>query len=88
MVSLPDRDFAWASQFQSIVKVDQGRKVWTCQMRIPLAALSEKVPSVGTRWGLNLFRCDRANKAALAWNPTLTGTFHQPERFGVLEFVE
>ena len=88
MVSLPGRDFDWSSQFQSLVKVDRGRKLWTCQMRIPLAVLDQKKPSVGTLWGLNLFRCDRANKASLAWNPTLTGTFHEPERFGVLEFAE
>jgi hypothetical protein len=88
MINLPGRDFDWSSKFESLVRVDKGRKIWTCQLRIPLAALSEKAPSTGTRWGLNLFRCDRANKASLAWNPTLSGTFHEPERFGVLEFAE
>ena len=55
-------------------------------MRIPLKALASSAPQAGTRWRINFFRCDRANKAALAWNPTLTGSFHVPERFGVLEF--
>ena len=36
--------------------------------------------------GLNLYRIDRANKAFLAWSPVLTGSFHTPEKFGVLEF--
>lgn len=31
---------------------------------------------------------DRANKAALASNPVLAGSFHTPDRFGWLEFVE
>ena len=31
---------------------------------------------------------DRANKAFLAWSPTLTGGFHEPAKFGVLEFTE
>jgi hypothetical protein len=57
-------------------------------MRIPLRALAETSPKTGTQWRLNLFRGDVANAAYLAWNPTLTGTFHVPERFGVLEFVE
>jgi hypothetical protein len=39
-------------------------------------------------WRLNLFRADCAQHAFLAWNPTLVGTAHAPERFGLLEFVE
>jgi hypothetical protein len=57
-------------------------------MRVPLESLSKAQPMAGTQWRLNLYRCDRANKAFLALCPTLTGTFHTPERFGVLEFVE
>jgi hypothetical protein len=30
---------------------------------------------------------DTAHDAFLAWNPTLSQTFHTPERFGVLEFT-
>lgn len=82
------KDFAWESKFESAVRVDRQAKVWNCEMRIPLSALSEVKPSSGARWRLNFFRCDRANHAGLAWNPPLSGTFHQPERFGVLEFVE
>jgi hypothetical protein len=57
-------------------------------MRIPVAALGGSAPALGNHWRLNLFRCDRANHAALAWQPTLTGSFHEPERFGIIEFVE
>jgi hypothetical protein len=85
---LPKHDFVWSSHFQSAVIVDKKAKVWRCEMRIPLAALSDSRPAPGAHWRLNLYRCDRANKASLAWNPTLTGSFHEPERFGVLEFGE
>jgi hypothetical protein len=37
---------------------------------------------------MNLYRRDRANRAGLAWRPVLRGTFHTPDRFGVLQFVE
>jgi predicted TIM-barrel fold metal-dependent hydrolase len=84
----PAKDFEWTSHFQSAVKVDTKAKVWKCEMRIPLSALSETLPAAGTRWRLNLFRLDRANHAGLAWSPPLSGTFHVPERFGTLEFVE
>jgi hypothetical protein len=57
-------------------------------MRIPLKSLASNRPQAGTQWRLNFFRCDRANGAFLAWSPAITGSFHTPERFGVLEFVE
>jgi hypothetical protein len=70
------------------VRIDQKTRIWTCEMRIPLKALSASAPIAGTRWRLNLFRCDRANRAFLAWHPTLTPSFHVPERFAVLAFTE
>jgi hypothetical protein len=87
-VHLPDKDFAWESHFQSAVKVDRKENVWDCEIRIPLAALGATAPAMGTKWRINLYRGDHAHQAGLAWNPCLTPTFHTPERFGVLEFVE
>jgi predicted TIM-barrel fold metal-dependent hydrolase len=88
ITNLPEKDFNWNSRSQSMVNVDKQRRVWTCELRIPLESLSPAQPSVGKKWRLNLYRCDRANKASLAFRPTLTETFHTPERFGVLEFQE
>jgi predicted TIM-barrel fold metal-dependent hydrolase len=88
ITNLPDRDFAWNSNFESGVKINKGAKVWTCEMRVPLPALSKIQPKCGVKWPINLYRCDRANHASLALSPTLTDSFHTPERFGVLEFVE
>ena len=83
-VKLPAKDFEWSSGFESATRVNKTH--WTAELRIPLTALSESKPTAGTRWSLNLYRCDYANQAFLAFNPTLTGTFHTPERFGVLLF--
>jgi hypothetical protein len=88
MVNLPGKDFAWDSGFRSGVRLNKQARTWTCEMRIPIQAFGGNAPAAGTRWRLNLFRCDRANHASLAWSPTLTDTFHCPERFGALEFVE
>ena len=88
ITNLPEKDFAWNSKFESKVKVNRDMQKWACEMRIPLESLSSVPPSPGTRWPLNLYRCDRANNAFLALCPTLTGTFHAPERFAVLEFEE
>ncbi|MGE5611097.1 MAG: amidohydrolase family protein [Bacillota bacterium] len=86
LIKLPGKDFDWNSGFASAVKVDEKRKVWTAEVRIPMSALGQARPGVGTRWRLNLFRSDRAHDAFLAWNPALTPSTHTPERFGVLEF--
>jgi predicted TIM-barrel fold metal-dependent hydrolase len=88
VVNLPEKDFAWNSRFASAVRVDRRKKVWTAELRLPLAALSDQAPARGTRWRLNLYRCDRRLNAFLAWSPTLSGSFHVPDRFGTLEFGE
>ncbi len=86
--NLPEKDFNWRSGFESAVQVDRKAKVWRCEIRVPLSALGGNLPGNGTEWRLNLYRCDRASKAALALRPVLTGSFHAPERFGALRFVE
>ncbi len=87
-LDLPQRDFEWSSGFETETRVDETRKVWIGRMRIPLRSLSETAPTAGTRWRINLYRCDDANQAFLAWRPTLNKTFHVAERFGVLLFAE
>jgi hypothetical protein len=86
LLNLPAKDFGWDGRAQSAVKVDKRRKVWTVEWRMPLELLASTRPAPGTRWRLNLYRCDKANDAFLAWNPVLKGSFHTPEKFGVLEF--
>jgi predicted TIM-barrel fold metal-dependent hydrolase len=88
MLNLPDRDWQWSSHCESAVHVDETKKIWTCELRIPLGALAPAIPREGTRWRANFYRMDRAAQVGLAWRPTLQGTFHAPERFGVLEFNE
>jgi predicted TIM-barrel fold metal-dependent hydrolase len=86
ILQLPERDFKWNSGFEVAVKVDQMRKIWRAEMRIPLQSLSATRPEAGARWRINFFRCDRANNACLAWSPTLNRTYHVPEKFGWLVF--
>ena len=88
LLDLPAKDFGWDGRAQSAVKINKRGKVWTAEWRIPLEMLSANKPQAGTRWRLNLYRCDKANNAYLAWSPVLTGSFHTPQKFGVLEFAE
>jgi predicted TIM-barrel fold metal-dependent hydrolase len=88
MLKLPDRDFGWDSGWETATRVDRNSKQWICEMRIPLKCWEAAAPQVGTRWRINLYRCDKAHHASMAWRPALTDSFHTPERFGVLEFSE
>jgi hypothetical protein len=80
------KDFEWSSGFECAVRRNEAKKIWTAEIRIPLASVSETKPDAGARWRVNFYRCDYANGAFLGWNPTLTRSFHAPERFGWLEF--
>jgi predicted TIM-barrel fold metal-dependent hydrolase len=86
IIDPPRKDFEWSSGFECAVRVNAAAKIWTAEMRIPLQALSQSTPQAGTRWRINFYRHDAANKAFLAWNPTLTASFHTPARYGILEF--
>lgn len=86
LCKLPGKDFAWNGRCESAVKVDKKRKVFTVEMRFPLEVISSSLPQAGDKWRMNLYRYDTAGKAYLAWSPVLKGSFHTPERFGVLEF--
>jgi hypothetical protein len=85
IIDRPEKDFGWASGFESAVRVDEVEKRWTVEVRIPAAALSPAVIAKGARLPLNLYRSDISEGVFLAWSPTLLGTAHAPERFGVLK---
>ena len=88
LLKLPDKDLDWTSRFESATRKDEATGMWTAELRIPMSALSDKPPQAAARWRINLYRHDVAHGAFLAWNPTLTGNAHTPERFGVLELEE
>jgi hypothetical protein len=62
---------------------------WCAEFSIPFRSLN-----TGARqpeWRVNFYRIDRPQNAPRelsAWSPTGVGTFHQPGRFGVLQFVD
>ena len=88
LIDPPAKDFAWSSEMESVVTVDESARVWRVEARIPMRALAAGSPQTGTRWRINLYRHDQANKGFLAFSPTLTGTFHTPARFGWIELEE
>ncbi len=87
-LDLPAKTFDWTAGADSVVVIDESTKVWQVATRIPLKAICETQPKHGTKWRINLYRHDRTEKAFLAFSPTLSGSFHTPDWFGWLEFVQ
>jgi hypothetical protein len=89
----PFNDAAWNSGFEHATRIDAKRHTWTCEMRIPVAALMATQLQSGAEWRVNFFRADGPgdddHRRFLAWSPIPEGkTFHVPARFGVLRFTE
>ncbi len=84
------KEMAWECEgFTSRVAVRDGS--WITELSIPFAAVTSTMPTHGTRWRANFCRIDRPPgfpRELSAWSPTYRPTFHTPERFGVIEFVE
>ncbi len=66
-------------------------ELWQVEAVIPFADLGEAAPKPKTVWRGNFYRFNRAKDRQpelLSWSPTLLPGFHQPSRFGYLEFGE
>ena len=83
------KDFSWrCANLRSAVRVTAS--TWTAELAIPFRSLVADAPEAGAHWRANFFRIDRpaeTPRELSAWSPTGRGTFHVPERFGVIEFV-
>jgi hypothetical protein len=66
-------------------------EMWQAEVMIPFADLGEATPKPKAVWRANFYRFNRAKgqpPELLSWSPTLLPSFHQPTRFGYLEFGE
>ena len=85
-----EEGWVWNSGFEHAARIDPTHHIWYAAVRIPLAALDGPAASSGTTFRINLFRTEGSpgTKKAIMWQPTMSTTFHLPERFGLLRLVE
>ncbi len=92
-----DGDWAFTAKgMRSAVKVDgtvadasDEDRSWTVEAVIPFSDLGVTTPKPGTIWRGNFYRFSRGKnkpELQLSWSPTHLPSFHQPNRFGYLEF--
>lgn len=84
-------DMAWAVEVDGSVQDSSDRDIrWTVEVRIPFSDLKRSTPVPGETWRANFYRYNRdtgRTPELLSWSPTIWPGFHQPKRFGYLEFV-
>lgn len=64
-------------------------RAWVIEASIPFSDLRMPTPAPGTVWRGNFYRFSRGKndpEQQLAWSPTRLSGFHEPTRFGHLEF--
>lgn len=76
--------WTWNSGMQVKARIDRQRKIWYGAMRIPMKSIDPKPAQVETEFRVNLFRMQGPpdDQKSLTWQPTMSETFHVPERFG------
>ena len=79
----------WNSGFQHETRNDISSHTWYVAMKIPFTALGKPVVDAGTAFRVNFYRTEGppGNTNEVMWRPTMSSTFHVPERFGVLKLV-
>jgi cellulose/xylan binding protein with CBM9 domain len=89
----PFNDAAWNSGFEHATKIDEKNHLWLTEMRIPLSAVGVDKIQSGDQWRVNFFRAaghgGDEKRTFLAWSSIPQGgTFHVPNRFGMLRFMK
>jgi cellulose/xylan binding protein with CBM9 domain len=81
----------WAVKVDGTVKISSDKdRGWAVELSMPLqeaVTAANFPPKEGDKWRLNLYRIEQRPLAEnTAWSPTLTPSYHTPERFGEISF--
>lgn len=85
-----EEGWVWNSRFQHATRVDTQKHIWFAVLRIPFSSLDNSRPKVGTTFRSNFYRTEGPpdRQKEILWQPTLSKTFHVPERFGLLKLAK
>ena len=80
----------WNSGWTVKARVDEKKKIWCGEMKIPITAVDVRPPPPGNEMRINLCRQDGVgtNRDFIAWQPLLVWNPHHPEKFGTLRLVD
>lgn len=85
----PEGGWKWnAEGFKVLARVDEQKKIWYGEMRIPISSIDTRTVKPGDTLRINFYRLQGPppNRVKVAWQPTHSPSFHVPEGFGRLIF--
>jgi hypothetical protein len=85
-----EQGWTWNSGFEVAARINGKTKTWYAGLRIPFAAIAEHPPGAGDKFRINLYRSQGppSDLRQIMWQPTMSDSFHVPERFGILKLIE
>lgn len=89
----PFNDASWNSNFEHATRIDEKNHMWYAELRIPVGSMKVDALRPGLQWRVNFFRAagkgPDEQRRFLTWSKIPNSkTFHVPERFGILKFVD
>ena len=86
----PEGGWKWNSGFQVSARIAEAGHVWYGAMKIPYSAIDTRPAAAGNFLRINLFRSQGppSSRHQLAWQSTMSDSFHVPERFGMLKLIK
>ncbi len=78
----------WNSNFEVKARLDEARKTWYGEMRIPIAGIDQRKPEPNLEMRINFYRLQGPGHTQVAWQPTGQRSHHVPESFGRLRLVK
>jgi hypothetical protein len=80
----PDGGWKWNSGMTVKGRIDEGKKIWYGEMKIPLKSLDERPAKAGNEMRINIYRLsgDAGQRISTMWVQTDSRSHHTPETFG------
>ena len=81
----PEGGWKWnAEGFQVKGRIDEAKKIWYGEMRVPISSIDTNPPKPGTEMRINFYRLQGPppKRTFIAWQPTGNPNYHTPEAFG------
>ncbi|MGI6454985.1 MAG: carbohydrate-binding family 9-like protein [bacterium] len=75
--------------FGTVSEYDDKDQKWQVEVKVPFSALHQETPQSGDTWRGNFYRFNRTQgreAELLSWSPTRKPSFHEPARFGDIQF--
>ena len=82
----PEGGWRWDSGFAVKARIDKDKKVWYGEMRIPFDKIDARAPRAGNELRINFYRFQGPppDRKRIAWQPTGSDSYHEPQAFGRL----